>query len=144
MSAASFDPGFDPYVHRAFGEVAEEILDRIRTLCLALPEVTSRVDECRDPQRSSAWSFDIRRRSFCLLVRTEDSSGTPATVLVLRAETIEREALLATGHPFFEPFGGPDRIGVEITDNADWAEIRELLTESYRTLAPKKLIAMLG
>jgi hypothetical protein len=143
MSAASFEPGFDPYVHRAVGEVPEDILDRIRTLCLALPEATSRVDECRDPERSSAWSFDIRRRSFCLLVHTEDSSGTLATVLVLRAKPIEREALLATGSPFFEALGGPDRIGLEITDNADWAEIRELLTDSYRTLAPKKLLAML-
>jgi hypothetical protein len=144
MSTARFDRGFDPYVHRALGEVAEDILDRIRTLCMALPEVTTRVDECNDPERSSAWSFDIRRRSFCLLVHSEDPTGESATVLVLRAAAIERQGLLAIGHPFFEPLVGPDRVGVEITDDADWSEIGELVTDSYRTLAPKKLIAMLS
>jgi hypothetical protein len=31
----------------------------------------------------------------------------------------------------------------EVTDDTDWAEIRELVTESYRILAPKKLTALL-
>jgi hypothetical protein len=32
---------------------------------------------------------------------------------------------------------------VLLTDETDWEEIRELVTESYRVLAPKKLIALL-
>ena len=43
-------------------------VERIRTLCLALPEVTVRVDGSLTRTRSTAQSFDIRRRSFCLLV----------------------------------------------------------------------------
>jgi hypothetical protein len=39
--------------------------------------------------------------------------------------------------------GGADRIAVLLTDHTDWAEIRELVTESYRILAPKKLTALL-
>jgi hypothetical protein len=35
------------------------------------------------------------------------------------------------------------RIGVRLTDQTDWAEIRELVTESYRRLAPKKLRTLL-
>jgi hypothetical protein len=38
---------------------------------------------------------------------------------------------------------GPDRLGVLLTGDADWDEIRELVTESYRLLAPKKLSALL-
>ena len=38
---------------------------------------------------------------------------------------------------------GRDRIRVLLTDDTDWEEIRELVTESYRILAPKKLIARL-
>ena len=30
-----------------------------------------------------------------------------------------------------------------LTDDTDWEEIRELVTESYRVLAPKKLTALL-
>jgi hypothetical protein len=32
---------------------------------------------------------------------------------------------------------------VLLTDDTDWEEIRELVTESYRILAPKKLTARL-
>jgi hypothetical protein len=121
---------------RAPVEVPEDIAERVRALCLALPEVTVRVD-------GWAQSFDIRRRSFCLLVAREAPTGRPVPLLVLRAGPDERAALLSAGRPFFAPRAGRDRIGVLLTDGTDWAEIRELLTESYRVLAPKKLIALL-
>jgi predicted DNA-binding protein (MmcQ/YjbR family) len=124
-------------------EVPEDIVERIRTLCLALPEVTVRIDYSRTSARSTAQSFDIRRRSFCLLVAVVDSAGKPVTLLVLRADPDEREVLLAIGHPFFPSRAGRDRIGVVLTDDTDWEEIRELVTESYRVLAPKKLTALL-
>jgi hypothetical protein len=125
------------------GEVPADSVERIRTLCLALPEVTVRVDDSVTRARSTAHSFDIRRRSFCLLVAWEDPAGQPVPLLVLRADPDEREALLATGHPFFGSRPGRGRIGVVLADDTDWEEIRELVTESYRILAPKKLTALL-
>jgi hypothetical protein len=116
-------------------EVPADIVERVRTLCLALPEVTVRVDISLSSARSTAQSFDIRRRSFCLLVARADSVGKPVPLLVLRAGPGEREALLSIGHPFFASRAGRDRIVVMLTDNTDWQEIRELVTESYRTLA---------
>jgi predicted DNA-binding protein (MmcQ/YjbR family) len=124
-------------------EVPEGIVARIRALCLALPEVTVRIDDPQTTARSTALSFDIRRRSFCLLVAREDAAGRPVPLLVLRASQDEREALLAIGHPFFASRAGRDRIVVVLTGETDWAEIRELVTESYRMIAPKKLTAML-
>ncbi len=117
-------------------EVPADIVERVRTLCLALPEVTVRVD-------GWAQSFDIRRRSFCLLVAREGLAGRPVPLLVLRADPEEREALLSIGRPFFASRAGQDRIAVLLTDDTDWEEIRELVTESYRVLAPKKLTALL-
>jgi hypothetical protein len=38
---------------------------------------------------------------------------------------------------------GPTGKPVPLTDDTDWEEIRELVTESYRILAPKKLAALL-
>ena len=93
-------------------EVPEDIVERVRTLCLALPEVTVRVDASLIRARSTAQSFDIRRRSFCLLVAWEDPTGKPVPLLVLRADPDEREVLLSSGHPFFAPRAGRDRIGV--------------------------------
>ena len=78
-----------------------------------------------------------------MLVATEDSTGKPVPLLVLRADPDDREALLSIGHPFFAPQAGRDRIGVWLTHDTDWEEIRELVTESYRILAPKKLTALL-
>jgi predicted DNA-binding protein (MmcQ/YjbR family) len=124
-------------------EVPEDIFERVRALCLALPEVTVRVDESRITARSTAHSFDIRRRSFCLLVAVEGRTGKPVPLLVLRAHPDDREALVSIGHPFFASRAGRDRIGVLLTDDTDWEEIRELVIESYRVLAPKKLTARL-
>jgi YjbR protein len=124
-------------------EVPEDIVERVRTLCLALPEVTVRVDYSLIRARSTAHSFDIRRRSFCLLVAREGPAGKPVPLLVLRADAEERKALLSIGRPFFAPRASRDRIGVLLTDDTDWEEIRELVIESYRVLAPKKLTALL-
>jgi hypothetical protein len=124
-------------------EVPEEIVERIRALCLALPEVTVRIDYSLTRARSTALSFDIRRRSFCLLVAVAGPTGKPRPLLVLRVDRDERQALLSTGRPFFAPRAGRDRIGVLLTDDTDWDEIRELVTESYRILAPRKLSALL-
>jgi len=83
--------------------------------CVA--EVTVRVDASLTRARSTAHSFDIRRRSFCLLVALEGPTGKPVPLLVLRAHPDERDALLSIGHPFFASRGAPDRIGVQLTDD---------------------------
>ena len=124
-------------------EVPEDIVERVSALCLALPEVTVRIDYSRIRERSTARSFDIRRRSFCLLVAWLDPAGQLVPLLVLRAGPGERQALLSVGHPYFASRAGRDRLGVLLTDDTDWAEIRELVIDSYRILAPKKLTARL-
>jgi hypothetical protein len=124
-------------------EIPSDIFQRVSTLCLALPEVTVRVDDSLIRTRSTAHSFDIGRRSFCLLVAWEGPTGKSVPMLVLRADPDERDALLSMGHPFFAPRAGFDRIGVRLTDDTDWEEIGELVSESFRRLAPKKLTALL-
>jgi hypothetical protein len=78
-----------------------------------------------------------------LLVARVGPTGKPVPFLVLRADPVERDELLSIGHPFFAPGAGRGRIGVRLTKETDWEEIRELVTESYRVLAPKKLTATL-
>jgi predicted DNA-binding protein (MmcQ/YjbR family) len=126
--------------------IPQDVVDRIRGLCLALPEVTMRVDASRSSARSTAWSFDIRRRSFCLLLAVKGRDGMPAPRLVLRADPRDRAALVSFGHPYFSPHAGHrhrDRVGVRLTGETDWKEIGDLVTESYRLIAPKKLTAQL-
>ncbi|MGH3216175.1 MAG: MmcQ/YjbR family DNA-binding protein [Trebonia sp.] len=124
-------------------ELPEDIVERVSSLCLALPEVTVWTDASLVTARSTAHSFDIRRRSFCLLVALQGPAGQPVPLLVLRASPDERDALLSIGPPFYAPRAGRDRIGVRLTGDTDWEEIRELVIDSYRRLAPKKLSALL-
>jgi predicted DNA-binding protein (MmcQ/YjbR family) len=124
-------------------EVEEDIVEQVHAICRALPEVTERVDFPRVRTRSTAWSFDVRRRSFCMLVASEGTTGRPETIIVLRADPDERRALLSGGHPYYTSRAGEDRVEVQINDDTDWDEIAELIKESYRVLAPKKLVALL-
>ena len=86
---------------RAQVEVPEVIVERVSALCLALPEVTVRGDHSPTRARSTAQSFDIRRRSFCLTAAWGDPTGKAVPLLVLRAAPDEREALLSMSRPFF-------------------------------------------
>jgi hypothetical protein len=124
-------------------EIPEDILDRVRALCLALPEVTVRVDLARNATRSTSYAYYIRQRSFCLLVARPLRSGQVIPLLVIRAGPQEQAALLAHGRPFFPSRAGGNRVVVALGPWTDWTEIRELVTESYRLLAPKKLTALL-
>ena len=54
----------------------------------------------------------------------------------------ELDALRNSGHPFFGTRWRADEVGMVIDDDVDWAEVAELLTESYCLLAPKKLAAL--
>jgi hypothetical protein len=113
-----------------------DVGERVEAMCLALPEVT---------MRSHGWPrlFNIRRDTFCLLGAREKPDGGFVPMVVLRTDPEERKVLLAIGPPYFDSRAGFGRVEVLLDDDTDWEEIRELVTESYRTLAPKKLIALL-
>lgn len=116
--------------------VPQALFEEVERICLALPEITVRSDKW-------AHAFEIRRRTFAFLLAPEDPEGVPRPMLVLRADPLERRALLAQGHPFFGTNSGGDRVGVVLDDETDWTEVTELVTESYRMLAPKKLVKLL-
>ena len=50
---------------------------------------------------------------------------------------------LDANHPFFAPVWRPGIIGLRIDSATDWDEVAELLTDSYCTLAPKRLVRLL-
>ena len=114
----------------------EAMADAVREICVALPESTAHAE-------SWAENFVIRRRSFCLFVGPSSPAGNTRPVLVLRATDDDLEMYLAMGHPFFEVPRNNKRIGFVLSDKTDWDEVRELVTDSYCMIAPKKLIALL-
>ncbi len=58
----------------------------------------------------------------------------------LRADGV---AGLAAGFPFYRLSWGNNVVGLVLTTGTDWVEVAELLTDSYRVQAPKKLARLL-
>jgi hypothetical protein len=90
--------------------------------------------------------FLVRRKIFAQVATVIDSQGAPTTMVVAKPDPDEREALIAGGHPYFSRGAWDERLGrvaVLIEDTTDWGALAELVTDSYRLMAPKKLIAQL-
>jgi predicted DNA-binding protein (MmcQ/YjbR family) len=118
---------------------AEIALKRMQAIVATLPDVE------RSDNPPGCY-FLIRRKIFAQIATVIDHSGRPVTMVALRPDPDERDALLANGHPYFSRGPWDDRLGriaVLIEATTDWDEITELVTDSYRLTAPKKLIAQL-
>jgi hypothetical protein len=116
-------------------DVPDDVVARVGRLCLGLPDV----DEER-AWRGTRWK--VRDRTFAHVLGIEDATG-PLVVLSFRSAGEELEVLRNAGHPFFVLGWGRDALGMVLDAATDWGEVRELVTESYCVLAPKKLIALI-
>jgi len=107
---------------------------RLTEICHALPEVTS---EGHEPHVI----YTVRGRNFAYF--QEDHHGDGRVALVCKAPPGENAALVATDPVrFFTPsyVGRGGWIGLRLdTGSVDWAEVAELVHDSYRLVAPKRL-----
>jgi YjbR len=125
--------------------VPQDILAKLRGICLGLPETYE-----EPAYIGTRWR--IRKKTFAHVFVIEDGQphyyakdiGRDGTVVTFRASPEELHALSNGGDPFFKTTWPPDMIALLIEDDADWAEVAELLTDSYRVRAPKKLVEQLG
>ncbi len=116
-------------------DVPDDIEVRLRERCLALP----------DAHEERAWvgtRWMVRKRTFAHVLGVEVDAG-PLVVLSFRSAGEELETLRNAGHPFFVLGWGRNAIGMVLDADTDWDEVRELVTESFCVLAPKKLIALI-
>jgi hypothetical protein len=119
--------------------VAEVALERTQAIVGRLPDVE------RSDNPLGCY-FLVRRKIFAQVATVIDPRGQPATIVAMRPDPEEREALIAIGHPYFSRRPWDERLGrvaVLIEATTDWDEIAELVTDSYRLTAPKKLVALL-
>jgi hypothetical protein len=123
-------------------DVPLEVLSRVRAMCLDLPET----------YEEAAWvgtRWRIRAKTFAHVLTIDSgwppayarAAGTdgPATVLMFRSSGPELDVLRRARHPFFAPPWRGDEVGMVLDTGVDWAEVAELLIESYCVLAPRKL-----
>ncbi len=112
-----------------------DVLARLQSVCQNLPEA----------YEEPAWAgtrWRVRKHTFAH-VRTAVIDGAPVTWLKFRSRGPELDALRGQGHPFMPGGFGPDVVALVLDDGTDWTEVSELLTESYRLVAPKRLVALL-
>lgn len=118
------------------------LLARLTTICLALPEAVA--DDRHPPHRG----FVVNKKNFAWF--TVDEHGDGRVAVILRAAAKENEALVASdpqrfGLPKYVARHGWVTYFVDLSDRpADWAEVTELVLDSYRLQAPKRLIRLLG
>jgi len=109
--------------------------DRIRRICLALPEAY-------EEETWGAATYRVRKKIF---VMAADHEGRKT--VTMKATRDEQQALLALGEPYFFPaYVGPKGwIGVDLASTVvSWAEVADLVRESYCLVAPKRLAVQVG
>jgi hypothetical protein len=118
-----------------YAEVVPAVVERLRALCLGLPEATE----------NPAWTgvqWRIRKRTFAHVLAVDFADG-PVTALTFRSSGMELTALRGAGMPFFPTAWGTDQVGLVLDDRSDWDDVAELVTESYCVVAPRKLVRLL-
>lgn len=119
--------------------MAPRPLTRLRRLCLALPEAHE-VEAWGEP------TFRVRNKLFAMYADASDHHGGGRSAVWCKAAP-GNQSLMVKAAPdrfFVPPYVGPSGwVGVYLDAGTDWEELADLLRDSYRMTAPKKLIAML-
>lgn len=115
-------------------------LTRLRKLCLALPEAHE-VEAWGEP------TFRVRNKLFAMYAGAHNHHGAGRPAVWCKAAP-GNQALMVRAAPerfFVPPYVGPSGwVGVRLDGAVDWAELAELLCDSYRLVAPKRLRTVLG
>ncbi len=112
-------------------------LERVRAICLALPEATEKV----------AWGEPTFRVKDKIFAQYEDNHHGSGRIELWCKAPDGLQAVLVAAEPerFFVPkyVGHKGWIGIRMEGAVNWAHVAELLRDSYRMTAPGRLLAQL-
>ena len=115
------------------GMTPGERFARVRAICLVLPEATER----------ETWgqaTFRVREKIFAM-----GHDGETTAVTCKARPGVQEMLVSADPERFYVPpyTGHNGWIGVRLGVPVDWDELEDLIAESYRMTAPKKLSALI-
>ena len=114
-------------------------LARLRRICLALPEAHE-VEAWGEP------TFRVRNKLFAMYAARDNHHGAGRPAVWCKAAP-GNQALMVGAQPdryFVPPYVGPSGwVGVWLDRRPDWTQVEELMRDSYRLVAPRKLAASL-
>ena len=115
----------------------DDPLPRLRKLCMSFPEVTE-----RPSHGEPAWFIGGKKTFVTYANHHHDSRLAFWCAAPEGAQDVLTRA--APERYFRPPYVGPRGwLGVYLDIPLDWEEIEAVVTDAYRTIAPKKLLAML-
>jgi hypothetical protein len=117
----------------------EDALERMREICLALPEATERLSH-GEP------TWFVRDKKVFAMMDTYHHNAEHLGFWCPAPEGAQRVMVEGAPDRFYVPpyVGGRGWLGVRLdTDHVDWDEVSFLVEQAYRMVAPKKLLAAL-
>ena len=115
-------------------------LTRLRKLCLALPEAHE-VEAWGEP------TFRVKNKLFAMYADAGNHHGGGRPAVWCKAAP-GNQALMVAAAPdryFVPPYVGPSGwVGIWLDHDVDWDEVADLLRDSWRLTAPKRLLALLA
>jgi hypothetical protein len=111
------------------------VLERLRRICLALPETSERLSH-------GPPSFFVRDKK-CFLMLLDDHHGDGRFAIWCAAPPGNQELLIAAhGDRFFRPpyVGHRGWLGVLLNDGVDWDELEGIVEDAFASVAPKALL----
>ena len=114
-------------------------LDRIRKLCLALPEAHE-VEAWGEP------TFRVRNKLFAMFAAAGNHHGAGRASVWIKSTHVNQDLMLhSDADRFFSPpYVGPSGwIGVYLDNGPDWDVVKEILRDGYLLTAPKRVAVLL-
>jgi hypothetical protein len=115
------------------GEAATE---RLRAICLALPEVTERVSH-------GSPTFFVREKRTLCTIHPSGHHGERPSIWAPAPPGVQAQLVGEEGDRFFRPpyVGGRGWIGLYLDRDVDWDEVEQIVADAYRQVAPKTLVS---
>ena len=116
-------------------EEQDRILERIRELCLALPETSERLSH-------GSPTFFIREKRSFLIVLTDFHGDGRFALWCAAPDGLQGTLVEADPERFFVPpyVGHRGWLGVRLDRGLHWDELAGIVEDAYAEVAPKKLV----
>jgi hypothetical protein len=114
-----------------------EVVEPVRAICMALPEVTEKLSH-------GAPAFFVSKQFVMLWPEGHHGNHFPH-LWCAAMDGAQGDHISRSPERYFKPpyVGGRGWLGVRLDGAVDWAEIEDIIEDAYRVVAPKRFIAKL-
>jgi hypothetical protein len=114
-------------------------IDRLRDLCLALPEAHE-VEAWGEP------TFRVKNKIFAMYAASDNHHGAGRPCVWVKSTHLIQDMLIHedAGRYFAPPYVGPKGwLGIRLDRRPNWKTVEELVRDAYLLTAPKRIAAKL-